>query len=91
MSGHDFADRNWKINANPATGRIAHDDAELAVLMDIRTELQQANKLQREANSLAIANRRQLLEMNTRLRRAGYLLRAPKGSVVAGRRAYPKA
>jgi hypothetical protein len=85
MSDTRKKDRNWKIDTN-TDGTTPSTDAHLAVLMDLRDELKESNRLrglQVDYNRQTYA---QVREMNRRLRNAGYLLNKPRKA-----RAFPKA
>ena len=63
MTGsHDRANINWTIPAGPL--RFPH--AQLAVLMDIRRELQKLNQVFERSNALAIPGLLRRIEVNTR-------------------------
>lgn len=48
MAGHDKANVNWAVEVYAGRSSFTTDQAQLAILMDIRTELNQANSFLRE-------------------------------------------
>ena len=63
-----YKNRNWRIETN-SDGRISHNDVRLAVLMDIRAELQQINRIIGCRNFMMIPGQLEVIARNTARRR----------------------
>lgn len=61
---HDYSNVTWTIKRNP-DGTISQSDAHLAVMMDIRTELQKLNRVLYCPNFTAIPGILRTIRRNT--------------------------
>lgn len=79
---------NWQLHPN-ADGSMPHEDAKLAVLMDIRDELQSLNRILQCPNFIAVPRKlddiktelRQV-RLNTRKKKRPKVMTKPKLTVV---------
>jgi hypothetical protein len=68
MSDTRRKDVNWRLNELPS-GNAPTDDAQLAVLMDIRDELKRLNSVLHCTNFLAIPSKLDAIRRNTAKKR----------------------
>lgn len=62
-------DISWRLDVNPTTGSVSHEDAKLAVLMDIRDQLKDLNQHLRCHNFVQIPHILRAIRANTHRRK----------------------